>query len=266
MTGTDATPESEATMKTLTLTAVIVAMLIAFPTSSVAKPDPEQGKTMGSMSVPELEKAADQARAEKDYRLAIDYFEAALRKDPKNAVLRNKLGMATWKNGDTRGARTQFQRAIKLNPKYPEALNNLGAVDFSQKNLGSAVKYFKKAVALDETRATFHVNLGAAWFGQNKLERAIAEYSRALELDPEVLGNTSKTGVAAQIATPEERARYSYMLAKIYAKRGNVDECLRCLKKAKEEGYRELANVYKDEEFAGVRTDNRLSEVVPPPK
>ena len=221
-------------MKTFTLTAVIVAMLIVFPNTSVAKPDPEQGKSMGSMSVAELEKAADEARAQKDYRLAIDYFDAALKKEPKNAVLYNKRGMATLKNGDMPSARADFQRAIKLNSKYAEALNNLGAVDFSQKNLGSAAKYFKKAVALEETRATFHVNLGAAWFGQNKLERAIAEYTRALELDPDVLNNTVKTGVAAQIATPEERARYSYMLAKIYAKRGNVDECLRCLKKAKE--------------------------------
>jgi tetratricopeptide (TPR) repeat protein len=265
MTGTDATPESEATMKTLTLTTVIVAMLIALPNTSVAKPDPEQGKSIGSMTVAELEKAADDARDQKDYRKAIDYFEEAVLKDPKNAVLHNKLGLATWKNGDMRSARADFQKAAKLNPKYAEALNNLGAVDFTQKNLGSAVKYFKKAVALDETRATFHVNLGAAWFGQSKLDRAVSEYTRALELDPDVLNTNSRTGVVAQVSTPEERARYSYMLAKIYARRGNVEECLRCLRKAKEEGYRELANVYKDEEFASVRHDTRLSEVVPPP-
>ncbi len=41
-----------------------------------------------------------------------------------------------------------------------------------------------------------------------------------------------------------------YMLAKIQAKRGNLQECLVCLKKAKDDGYRNLANVYKDEEAA----------------
>jgi tetratricopeptide (TPR) repeat protein len=133
-----------------------------------------------------------------------------------------------------------------------------------QKNYGAAAKQFKKAVALEETRATFHVNLGASWFGQKKLESALTEYVRALELDPDALVNSSRTGVAAQI-NPEERAKYSYMLAKIYAKRGNVDRCLECLRMAKEEGYRDLASVYRDEEFASLRHDSRLAEVVPPP-
>jgi hypothetical protein len=74
-----------------------------------------------------------------------------------------------------------------------------------------------------------------------------------------------RTGVAAQIASPEERAQYSYMLAKIYANRGDVDDCLQCLRKAKEDGYRNLANVYKDEEFAKLRDNPKLQDVVPPP-
>jgi hypothetical protein len=86
-----------------------------------------------------------------------------------------------------------------------------------------------------------------------------------VELDPDALNHESKVGVAAQIASPEERARYSYMLAKIYAKRGDVDGCLQCLKKAKEEGYRDLANVYKDEDFSKMRDNPKLHDVVPPP-
>ena len=72
-------------------------------------------------------------------------------------------------------------------------------------------------------------------------------------------------GVIAQISSPEERARYSYMLATIYAKRGDVDGCLMCLRKAKEDGYRDLANVDKDEEFGAIRANPKLHDVVPPP-
>ena len=128
-----------------------------------------------------------------------------------------------------------------------------------------AAKYFKKAVALEETRATFHVNLGAAWFGQKKIERAIAEYSRAVESDPDALIRSQTAGVAAQIASPEERAKYNYMLAKVYAKRGDVERCLQCLKMAKSEGYHDMANVYKDEEFSRMWQDSRLQQMVPPP-
>jgi len=252
-------------MRTLTLTFAILALLVGLPTLGAAAPDPEQGKAMSAMTVAELERAGDDARAQKDYLTAIEYFKVALRRDPKNAVLFNKMGMARLKKGDMYAARSDFQKAVKLNPKYANALNNIGAVDFAHKKLGSAVKHFKKAVALEETTATFHVNLGAAWFAQNKLERAFVEYARALELDPEVLNSSARAGVVAQMATPEERAKYSYLLAKIYARRGDLENCLRCLRKAKEDGYRELANVYRDEEFASLRQDTRLSEVVPPP-
>jgi tetratricopeptide (TPR) repeat protein len=243
-------------------------MLMALSPYSVGKPLPQQDQdkvNMQSMTVAELEKAGDLARARKDYDRAMQCFQTALRKDRKNAVLYNKLGLTQLKKDDLAAARLSFESAVKLNSKYADAINNIGAVDYMNKNYGAAAKHFKKAVALEETHAAFHVNLGAAWFSQKKLERALAEYSRAMELDPDALKTESRAGIVAQIASPEERARYSYMLAKIYAKRGDVDECLQCLRKAKEEGYRELANVYKDEEFSRMRENPKLHEVVAPP-
>jgi tetratricopeptide (TPR) repeat protein len=217
------------------------------------------------MTIAELEKTGDLARAAKDYDRAIACFQEAIRKDKKNAKLYNKLGLSQLKAGKTLEARSSFEKAVKRDSKYPDAINNLGATYFVQRNLGPAVRNFKKAVALDETRSSFHVNLGAAWFGQNKVERAIAEYTRALQLDPEALSRSSNAGVTAQVATVEERARYDYMMAKIYARMGNTEECLRCLRKAKEGGYRNLGNVYKDEEFSHLRQDARLAEIAPAP-
>jgi len=251
-------------MRNITLKLTLLVLLLTSVQYSAAASWPEQGK-MGLLTAAELEKAGDQARSVKDYNLAIDYFEAAIRKDRKNAVLYNKLGLSELRKDDFRSARIHFEKAAKLDSKYAEAVNNVGAIDYMRKNYGSAAKYFKKAAALDETNATFHVNLGAAWFSQKKLERAIAEYMRAMELDPEVLRHENRTGIAAQISSPEERAQYSYLLAKAYAKRGDVDGCLQCLKRAKEEGYRNLANVYRDEEFSRLRDNPRLQEVVPPP-
>ena len=253
-------------MRKVMLGMFLVGMLVVLSSYSSGNEAPQKVKVnMESMTVAELERAGDEARAQKDYPQAIEYFQAALRTDRKNPVLFNKLGLAELKNGDLREARRDFERAFKRNPKFAYAVNNIGAVDYVNRNYGSAVKNFKKAVALEETRPTFHINLGAAWFAQNKLDRAIAEYTRAVELDPDALNQDTKAGVAAQISSTEERARYSYMLAKIYAKRGDVENCLRCLKKAKEEGHRNLPNVYKEEEFSRMWQDPRLHEVVPPP-
>jgi tetratricopeptide (TPR) repeat protein len=225
-----------------------------------------EGQTsIKTMTLHELEVAGDKARAAKDYDQAIHYFEAALRKDDRNSSLYNKLGLARMRKGDLREAADSFQKSAKRDSKNADALNNLGAIYYMQNKYGGAAKQFKKAIALEETRAVFHVNLGAAWFGQKKMDRAVAEYLRALELDPTVLDRISNVGIAAQISTPEERAKFAYMMAKLYAQRGEADQCLHSLKKAKEEGYKEIANVYKDAEFASLRSDPRLAEIVPPP-
>jgi len=221
--------------------------------------------SIGSMTVAQLEAAGDEARAAKDFEQANDYFEAAIRKDTRNPVLYNKLGLSQLRMNNTRAARFNFQKAVKYNSKYADAINNIGAVYYTERNYGAAARQFKKAVALDETRSSFHVNLGAAWFAQKKLEGAIAEYARALELNPDAL-SSGNAGVTAQIASPEERARYSYMIAKIFAKRGDAEQCIRNLRKAKEEGYRELANIYKDAEFAQLRNDPRVAEIAPAPE
>lgn len=247
---------------TLSILLLVLLMTPGMYARGMDAPDPPNVDKK-AMSVAELEKAGDVARSQKDYSLAIDYFQTALKKDRKNAVIYNKLGLAQLKNSELKAARASFEKATKANSKYAEAINNMGAVDYMNKNYGRAAKYFKKAVALDEGHSTYHVNLGAAWFSQKKFDRAIAEYIRAMEIDPDAFRQESKVGIAAQISSPEERAQYSYALAKAYAKRGDLEGCLECLKKAKEQGYRNMANVYRDEEFSRMRDNPRLQEVVP---
>jgi tetratricopeptide (TPR) repeat protein len=252
-------------MKNVMLGITIVAMLTAVMPYATAEGGPERAKVdIKVMTAAELEKAGDASRAEKDYAQATRFFQAAIGKNHGSAVLYNKLGIVELQSGNSRQARADFQAATRRDSKYAEAFNNIGAVDLTQKRYGSAARNLKKAIALEESNATFHINLGATWFAENKVDRAVTEYARALELDPEALTKNSRTGTMAQVP-PEERGRYNYLIAKLYATRGEVDRCLQCLRKAKEEGYRGLTNVYKDREFASLRSDARLSEVVPPP-
>jgi tetratricopeptide (TPR) repeat protein len=246
---------------------MVAVIVLGLSQLSFGASDPDQApRDKKTMTVAELEKAGDLCRTHKDYPQAIQYFHEAIAKDKKNATLYNKLGMAELKNNDPQNARADFEKASKLNKKYADAFNNVGAVYFIENNYGQAAKYFKKAVALEETRATFHVNLGAAWFSQKKIDRAVNEYSRALELDPQALEQNSRAGITSQITSPEEQAKFYYVLAKIHAKRGDMQACLVCLKKAKENGYTNLANAYKDEEFSRLWNDPRLAEIVPAPK
>lgn len=226
---------------------------------------PQGNPPVNGMTADQMEAAGEQARIGKDFGQANKYFETAIREESRNPVLYNELGLSELQMNNMQAAESNFQKAVKLNSKYADAINNIGIVLYLQKDFGAAARQFKKAVALDEARAVFHVNLGTTWFAQKKPERAIAEYARALELNPDAL-NASNAGVAAQIASPEERARYSYMVAKIFAERGDADHCFQNLRRAKEEGYSELANIYKDPEFANIRNDPRMAEIAPAPQ
>lgn len=248
----------------LMMTAVILTGLV--PICAVAEPDTQPAATASPeiMTASEMEAKGDNLRKQKEFPQAMQYYRAALRKEPTNAVLYNKLGMAELQTGNRKAAQGHFDKASKLDPNFADPVNNLGVIAFIQKKNDRAIKYFKKALALSETRATFHVNLGAAWFNEEQWDRATTEFSRAVELDPLIFSQSTRSGVLGQIL-PEERARYDFMLAKMFAKRGDIERCLTYLKKAKEEGYNDMGSVYKDEGFAKIWQDVRLAEVVPTP-
>jgi tetratricopeptide (TPR) repeat protein len=119
----------------------------------------------------------------------------------------------------------------------------------------------KQALALDETQAATHINLAEAWIGLGDTDRAMTEYTRALELDPDALSE-NENGVLARVSTPEQRARTAYILARTYAKRGNLEGALDYLQRAKEGHYPDLAKVYSDPEFAPLWKDPRLAKIV----
>ncbi len=247
---------------------VLVVMAMVLPCKAAAtEPDPQATASVTSnMTVAELEAKGDALRRDKDYEQALRMYRAALRKRPKDPVLFNKIGLAELQRGNLVAAQDNFQKAVKQNKKFAEAHNNVGAVLYMQKRYDSAVKAYKKALAQQEENATFHTNLAAAWFDMKKMDRAMAEYTRALELDPDVVARHDRGGISARIPSPEEAAQYQYMLAKVYAKRGDLDRTLECLQKAKELGYGKLTDVYTDPEFAMLLQDARLIELVPAPR
>jgi tetratricopeptide (TPR) repeat protein len=203
----------------------------------------------------------DLARIHNDYPLAISEYEKALRADPQNPVLHNKIGIAELKLNNRGLARRQFGMALKLDPRNVSAMNNMGAVYYLDKKYKPAVKYLKQALELDESSAPSHLNLAEAWFGMGEIDRAMNEYARAIELNADIL-TSSQEGIAAQISNPDQRARVSYLIARAYAKRGNLDGALEYLSRAKEGHFSELSRVYKDQEFAALWTDPRLEKIV----
>lgn len=213
------------------------------------------------LSVDELEQRGDELRGEKNYTDAIDYYSLGIKKQPASKLF-NKRGMAKVGLMRFADARKDFEKAVKLDKMNAEAENNLGAMLYYQRKFGGAVKHYKKAIALDP-KATFYSNLGTAYFARKEYDKAQEHYQIALDKDPDVFERQrSRTGTQLIAMTLEERAKYDYVIAKMFAARGDSERCLLYLRKALEEGYPVADGIGKDKEFAVLREDPRIKELL----
>jgi tetratricopeptide (TPR) repeat protein len=213
-------------------------------------------------SAEELEKRGDELRSQKAYLDALDYYRAALAKNPSSPTIYNKAGIVELLMQRYKEAGKDFERAIRLDHQYADAVNNLGVIDYEGRKYGRALKHYEKAIHLRPDSASFYSNQGAAYFGKKEFEKASAAYAKALQLDTDILERTSHNGVSAQLPSPEDRARFDYLIAKLCAARGDRDRSLLYLRRALEDGYKGINDVYKDPEFAGVRSDARFTALM----
>ena len=210
----------------------------------------------------ELEKRGDELRTQKNFLDAVDFYRAALKDAPGSASVFNKIGICQLMTQRYKDARKSFEHAIRADRKHSDAYNNLGVIYYQAHNYNGAIKHYQKAISLNNDAASYYSNMGAAYFGKKQFEKAIQNYSKAMELDPDIFERTSRAGVLAQLPSPEDRAHYDYVLAKLYARTGVPERSLHYLKKAMEEGYKDINNVYKDNEFSTLRNDPRFAELM----
>jgi tetratricopeptide (TPR) repeat protein len=111
-------------------------------------------------------------------------------------------------------------------------------------------------------RRSVPYNIGSSYFSDHQYAKAAQAYKAAFALDPDIFIRVSRTGIMAQSASPEDRAAFSFMVAKMYAKAGDVDRSIEYLRKAMENGYKKINEVYTDQEFATMRTDKRFEELM----
>ena len=243
---------------------VIVGQLHAQSPSELVQVIPPQVRTPPppqSATAEELEKRGDDLRAEKAFLDAVDYYRAAALKAP-TARLYNKAGIAELQLRREKESEQDFQQALKLDRNFADAWNNLGVVYYVQRRYGKAIKNYEKAVKLKQDVASFYGNLGAAYYSKKEWEKAASAYGQALQLDPDLFERSSRSGVTAQLPSPQDRSHFNYLVAKLYAKLGNSDRALEYLRRALEEGYKGINDVYRDPEFAALRADARFGQLM----
>jgi tetratricopeptide (TPR) repeat protein len=211
------------------------------------------------------EQLADLYMARKDYREAALTYKRLADQNPQNPVYFNKLGIALHQQAALGPALKYYERASKVDPSYADAQNNIGTIWYQRKKYGRAIKAYKKAIDIRSDMAVLHSNLAYAYFGDKKYQEAISSFRQALALDPQLFEHSSsRSGSILQDRSVNDRGRFYFLLAKSFAEAGNLERCLIYLRKAKDEGYKELSAVKSDPSFAAVLKDPAVQELLTP--
>lgn len=116
------------------------------------------------------------------YKQAIEYYTAALQRNPNFAFVYFKRGYAKDELGDLKGAIEDYDNAIKLSPDNAGIYNNRG---YSKNKLGdyeSAIEDYDNAIRHNPEDVVFYNNRGRAKKALGQHEAAEADFTKAKEL------------------------------------------------------------------------------------
>jgi len=127
----------------------------------------------------------------KEYGKAVECYEEAVKRAPKNAPIRNNLAAALCKIMDFNGAKREIEVALDLDPKYVKAWARKADIEVLMKENHKALDSYKKGLAIDPSnrackeglqKVTAMINYGQA----NMTEEERKERAAHAMADPEI--------------------------------------------------------------------------------
>ncbi len=195
-----------------------------------------------------FEDRGDIFMARKSYEDAVNSYSRALKESKfADSIVWNKLGIAYQQLENFNASRKAYTQSIHHRKNYSEPLNNMGTTFFMQKKYGKSVKYYEKAIKLSPESASYHLNLGTSFLHMKKYSESVEEYRTALSLDPNVFGQRSPFGTTIEARGAD--AEYYFYLGKVFASLGRVDEAVRSLRRALEDGFKDRKRILDDPDF-----------------
>jgi tetratricopeptide (TPR) repeat protein len=152
------------------------------PPAATAKPGPTEGPVAASTS-DDVTKGTAAIKAG-DWTTARASFEAAIKKNPKQADAHYYLGLVMDKTGDKAAAEKHYKEALTLQPDLQEAAENLTATLVETQKYDDAIAVAKKALARNAKNAEMQLNLAFALSGKGDVEAASKAFDDAVKLAP----------------------------------------------------------------------------------
>jgi tetratricopeptide (TPR) repeat protein len=122
---------------------------------------------------------------DRDYQLAIEDYNEALRIDTQNTKIYDNRGIARSQLGDLDGAIADYEEAIRLNPQNANAYYNRGIARSQLGDPDEAIADYEEAIRLNPQNANAFYNRGIARSQIGDFDGAIADYEEAIRLNPE---------------------------------------------------------------------------------
>ena len=256
-------------MKTSAVPVFFLVSLIFVPLAlaqqqGAARP-PESAPAANTAAAAQRQADESQARtymATKRYMEAAAVYEKLAKANPRDPSYLTLAGVAYMQTGDVRAARRWFERCVKLERRFADAYNNIGDTWYTQKNFKRALQYYQRAVALQPGVASYHTNVGYAYFNLKMTAEAEQAFRRALLMDQFVFQRNGRTGSVVQDRSVTDKGLFAFTMAKSYCGTGDAQDCAGYLRRALDEGYQDMAQVYSDPSFAGVLSDPGIQAVL----
>ena len=120
----------------------------------------------------------------KDFSLALDFINKAIKINPNFAEAYNEQGNALNELKQLQLAIKSYDQAIKLNPKYTDAYYNKGLVLHELKRIELAIENYDQAIKINPNHVYSHNNKGYALQKLKKIEASIESFYNVLKIDP----------------------------------------------------------------------------------
>jgi eukaryotic-like serine/threonine-protein kinase len=174
----------------------------------------------------------------KSMQAALDYFDQALRADPKFALAYTGIADASLRmNGIkkdslwTQKALAAAQQAQLYNDKLPEVHATLGGVYRATGKYSEAVAELNRALALAPNSDDFYRRLGTAYLDSGNTTQALVAFQKAIQLNPYYWVNQNALGVG-------------YAHQGDYAKALQAFEQVQAIEPDIVAGYENIGNIY----------------------
>ncbi|MEO6419717.1 MAG: tetratricopeptide repeat protein [Polyangiaceae bacterium] len=110
-------------------------------------------------------------------------FEAAIKKNPKDADAFCYLGLVADKGGDKAAAEKSYKDALALKPDHEDAAQNLGALYIDGGRFDEALLATRPALAKHPKNAALHTNIAVALASKGDVG-AVREFEEATKIAP----------------------------------------------------------------------------------